>query len=92
MKAPRPSPSRTLTTVAVGFLLLDAVLLSLAGVMFDRPLLLVPAGVCAGAAALVVLGWRRYRRTLAELEEARRDMKREVESLRELLHDHHLHN
>jgi hypothetical protein len=92
VKQPRPSPSRTLTTAAVGFLLLDATLLALAGVMLDRPVLFVPAGGCAGAAALVVLGWRRYRRTLAELEEARREMKREAESLRELLHDHHLHN
>lgn len=92
MKSHRRAPSRTLTTAAIGFLLLDAALLALAAVMFDRPLLLVPAGLCAGAAALVVLGWRRYRRTLAELEEARRDMKREVESLRELLQDHHLHN
>jgi hypothetical protein len=41
---------------------------------------------------LVVSGWRRYRRTLTELDAARRDMKDEVASLRELLQDHHLNN
>jgi hypothetical protein len=41
---------------------------------------------------LVVAGWRRYRRTLAELDAARHDMKEEVASIRELLHGHHLNN
>lgn len=86
------TPSRTLTTFAVGFLLLDAALFALAGIAFGRPWLLVAAGVCAAAGVVVIFAWRRYRRTLAELEDARREMKREVESLRELLHDHHLHN
>lgn len=84
-------PRRTLTTFAVGFLLLDAVLLGLAAVAAARPLLFIPAGVCAGAAVLVVVAWRRYRRTLAELADARREMKQEAESLRELL-DTHLRN
>ena len=86
------APSRTPTTVAVGFLLLDAVLFALAGVTFHRPLLVVAAAVCAAGAGLVMLAWRRYRRTLAELDEARREMKREVEDLRALLHDRHLQN
>jgi hypothetical protein len=34
----------------------------------------------------VVIGWFRYRRAMAELDAARQDMKREVESLRDLLH------
>jgi hypothetical protein len=41
---------------------------------------------------LVIAGWRRYRRTLTELEAARRDMKQEVASLRDLLQGHHLNN
>ncbi|MGH7529740.1 MAG: hypothetical protein ACREMN_05110 [Gemmatimonadales bacterium] len=80
-------PSRTLTTAAVGFLLLDAVLFGLAGVAW-RPLLLIPAAICLLAAGLVLVAWRRYRRTLDELAEARREMRREVDSLRELLQTH----
>jgi hypothetical protein len=41
---------------------------------------------------MVVLAWRRYRRTLLELQEARRDMRRQVEELRELLHSKNLSN
>jgi len=85
-------PSRTLTTAAVGFLLLDAVLFALAAFAVHRPLLLIPSGLCAIAGGLVVLAWRRYRRTLLELEEARREMRREVEALRELLQSHDLQN
>jgi len=71
--------TRAVTIFAVGFLLLDAVLFGLVGRF-------VWAAVCAGAAVLVVLGWRRYRRAMAELADARREMKQEVESLRQLLH------
>lgn len=85
-------PSRTLTTFAVGFLTLDAVLLLYGGLALGRPVLTVGGAVCAVAAVLVVLGWRRYRRTLAELDAARRAMKAEVESIRELLHSRHLDN
>lgn len=87
-----PAASRTLTIAAVGFLLLDAVLFALAAIAFGRPLLLLPAAVCGGAGALVVLAWRRYRRILLELEQARREMKREVESLRALLQSRDLQN
>lgn len=77
----RPSPSRVITTLAVGFLTLDALLFALAGRF-------LPAAVCAAAAIVVILAWRRYRRALAELADARREMKREAESIRELLHTH----
>ena len=73
--------SRAVTVFAIGFLLLDAALFALAGRF-------VWAGGCALAAALVVYGWRRYRRAMAELAAARREMKQEVESLRELLETH----
>src|SRR6266702_4718282 len=85
-------PSRTLTTLAVGFLSLDALLLGYAAIASRRPLLALGGGACALAAALVVLAWRRYRRTLLELDAARREMRREVESIRELLGRHHLNN
>jgi len=41
---------------------------------------------------LVVLGWRRYRRVMSDLERARREMRAEVESLRQLLHGRHFDN
>jgi len=77
--------TRAVTIFAVGFLLLDAVLFALA----ER---WVWAGVCGTAALLVVIGWRRYRRAMAEIAAARRDWKREVESIRDLLHTTHHQN
>jgi hypothetical protein len=71
--------TRAVTVFAVGFLTLDAVLFALV----NRYLW---AAVCAVAGVLVVVGWRRYRRAMAELADARKEMKREVESLRQLLH------
>ncbi|HET8713047.1 MAG TPA: hypothetical protein VFM23_05120 [Gemmatimonadales bacterium] len=73
--------TRGATIVAVGFLLLNAVLLA----MIDR---FFWAAVCVGVAALAVVGWFRYRRAMAELTQARKEMKREVEALRDLLHTH----
>jgi len=81
--------SRTLTTLAVGFLMLDAVLLGYGGIAEGRLSLVAAGGVCALGSVLVVLGWRRYRRTLAEVDAARRELHTEVESLRELLHPRH---
>ena len=71
--------TRGVTIVAVGFLLVNAVLLA----MIDHWLW---AGICVVSAGLVVVGWFRYRRAMAELTAARKEMKREVESLRDLLH------
>jgi sensor domain CHASE-containing protein len=76
-----PTASRIITTFAVGFLALDALLFAIAGRF-------IPAAVCAVSAVLVILAWRRYRRALAELADARQEMKREAESLRELLETH----
>ena len=73
--------TRAVTVFAVGFLVLDAVLFALV----NRFLW---AGVCTAAALLVVVGWRRYHRAMAELADARKEMKREVESIRDLLHTH----
>jgi hypothetical protein len=73
--------TRGATIVAVGFLLLDALLFALASRF-------VWAAVCGVAAVLVIVGWRWYRRAMADLAAARQEMKREVESLRALLHTH----
>lgn len=71
--------TRAVTILAVGFLLLNAVLLVMINQFFW-------AAVCTLVAVLVVVGWFRYRRAMQELADARKEMKREVESLRELLH------
>lgn len=55
-------------------------------------MLVVWAGVFLVAAVLVVLGWRRYRRAMSELERARREMRTEAESIRQLLRRKHLQN
>jgi len=88
----RGRPSRALTTFAVGFLLLDAILLVYSGAALGRTRLVVWGAVFFVAAGLVVIGWRRYRRLMTDLEQARRDMRAEIESIRALLHEKHLHN
>ena len=86
------TPGRSLATFAVGFLLLDAVLLVWAGVDLRRTGLVVGGVLCALAAVAVVILWRRYRRTLADLDTGRADMKAEAEAIRRLLREKHLHN
>lgn len=85
-----------MTTFAVGMLVLDAVLLLLAGIWLGRPWLFLPAGLCALGAAATVMLWRRYRRRVQELAgliEARRgDARREAEAIRDILHSHNFHN
>lgn len=73
--------TRAVTIFAVGFLLLNAVLLF----MVDH---VVWGIVFSVAAVLAVIGWFWYRRALREVAQARKDMKREVESLRDLLNTH----
>ncbi len=68
---------------AVGFLLLDAVLLGLAAVWGRRPVLFAWAAVFAIGAVGVLLLWRRYLKQLGELSDQRRAMKQEVERLRD---------
>ena len=86
------APSRTLTTVAVGFLLLDAVLLAYGGVDSGQPILTAAGGACALGAVLVIMGWRRYRRTLAELDAASRELSEDAKAIRDLLRSRNLTN
>jgi hypothetical protein len=83
---------RATTTAAVGFLTLDALLLGYAGLARQQPWLLVAAASCLGGAVLVIAGWRRYQRAIAELEVERHEMKREVEEIRDLLFRKHVSN
>lgn len=86
------TPSRTLTTFATGFVLLDALLLTYGGIALHRMILVAWGGVFFLAAALIVVGWRRYRRRMQDLERERYELRAEVESIRDLLHGIHLHN
>lgn len=86
------TPGRPLATFAVGFLLLDAVLLAWAGLELRRTGLVAGAIACALAAAAVVVLWRRYRRTLADLDAGRAEMKTQAEEIRRLLREKHLQN
>jgi hypothetical protein len=81
-------PGRALTIAAAGFLLVDAGLLTWAGLEIHRPTLVVVAAVFAAGAVAIPFGWRRYRRTLTELDAARREIRRETEELRALLSRH----
>ena len=74
-------PGRIITTVAVGFLLLDAVLLFLAGLWSDR-LGLMLWGTGFGAAAVAVYAsWRWYLRHLKQL---RADIRSNFQDLEQL--------
>jgi hypothetical protein len=86
------TPGRPLATFAVGFLLLDAMLLVWVGLELNRPGLMGGGIVCAGAAVAVVFLWRRYRQTLEDLDVRRREMRADAESLRQLLKERHYHN
>jgi hypothetical protein len=79
--------SRPLTLLAFGFLLIDAVLLTLAGLWSQRGALLVLGAVFALAAAGVLVYWRAHQKRLAEIAEAQRELKAEMEALRNLVSD-----
>ncbi len=84
------TPGRAVATFAVGFLLLDAVLLVWAGFELDRASLVGGGLACAIAALAVAVLWRRYRHALREVEAGRREMRSQADSLRQLLKEHHL--
>lgn len=83
-RAPR---TRVLLVVAVAVLLLDAVLLMLAGVWSDRIGLVAVGGVSVIIAAGLLLSWRRYLKRLADIDVARHDLKNEVKELGSLTRD-----
>lgn len=82
--APR---TRVLLVVAVGVLLLDAVLLVSAGVWTDRMGLVAGGAASAVVAAGLLLSWRRYLTRLADIDAARHDLKDEVKELGTLTRD-----
>jgi len=82
-------PSRVITVLAVGFLMLDGVLLLLAGLWSSTSALVGLGVVFCLAAAAVLFAWRRYQRQLGDLhqaiaarERALQDMQRDIERAR----------
>jgi hypothetical protein len=76
---------RALTILAVGCLVLDGVLLLLAGIWTDRAGLLLAGAACLGAGGVVVLLWRRYVRAVADVDRARLELRSEIRALRDLI-------
>ena len=81
----RPDRGRTVTLFAVGVLLLDGVLLLLIGLWSQTRWAGIAGGVCLLVAGGVLLLWRRHRRALAELAQARQEVREEARALRNLV-------
>jgi uncharacterized membrane protein YccC len=88
----RPPAGRFLAIFTVGFLLLDAMLLLWLGIELSRGRLVAGGIACLVAAGVIVLVWRRYRRTLDDISVQRREMKAEVEAIRDLLREQNHQN
>lgn len=73
---------RTLVIAAVGFLLVDSVLLIWAGASIGRSSLTVWGVLFGVGAVAVVVLWRKYLRHLVDLDEARSALSGEIERLR----------
>jgi hypothetical protein len=80
-----PVRGRIGTLLAVGFLILDGVLLMVAGLWGRSPGPAVGGVACLLVAGLVQILWRRHRRAVAELAEARQGLREEARALRGLL-------
>lgn len=74
----RRHAARAVTVLAIGLLLLDAVLLALAGVWAGRPWLIVWGALFGAGAVGVLVLRRRHLRRLAELAEARAGLRAEL--------------
>jgi hypothetical protein len=80
----KPGSGRILTVIAVGFLVLDGVLLVLSGLWARHPGRVVAGAALIGAAWLVLLFWRHHRRRLAEIAGEREALRDQARSLRDL--------
>jgi hypothetical protein len=80
-----PVRGRTSTLLAVGFLALDGVLLLVAGLWEQAAGPAIGGVACLTAAGLVLFLWRRHRRAVADLADARRAVRDEARALRDLL-------
>jgi hypothetical protein len=78
---------RVLTIIAVGVLSLDGVLLLLAGLWSHRPILLALGAVMLLLAIGVHLLWRRQVRVLDEIDQARAEVRAEVQAIQGLIRE-----
>jgi hypothetical protein len=79
-----PSAGRVLVLGAAAVLLLDGVALLGLGIWARRPGLALAGGALLAGAGVVLWSWRRQRRRLEEIAEARRDLQADTEALRRL--------
>lgn len=78
---------RTMTTFAVGLLLLDGALLIMAAVWTRNWLLGGLGAIFIILAGAVIVYWRRYRKALDEVDQAREALKAEALELRRLIQE-----
>ena len=79
------SANRTLTLLAAAFLGFDGAALLVFGIWSRHPLLSLIGAALFVSSGLVLLYWRWHQRQLEEIAAARRALREETESLRELL-------
>ena len=79
-----PSAGRVLALGAAALLLLDGVALLGMGIWARRPGLALAGGALLAGAGVVLWSWRRQRRRVEEIAEARRDLRADTEALRRL--------
>jgi len=79
------SANRTLTLLASAFLGFDGAALLVFGIWSRHPLLALIGAALFVSSGLVLLYWRWHQRQLDEIAAARRVLREETESLRELL-------
>jgi protein-S-isoprenylcysteine O-methyltransferase Ste14 len=77
--------SRTMTLVASAFLGFDGAALVVFGIWTRHPVLTLIGGALFVSSGLVLLYWRWHQRQLEDIAAARRALRDEAESLRELL-------
>ena len=80
-----PSAGRVLVLGAAAVLLLDGVALLGMGIWARRPGLALAGCALLAGAGVVLWSWRRQRRRLEEIAEARRDLRADTEALRRLM-------
>jgi membrane protein implicated in regulation of membrane protease activity len=78
-------PKRTMTTFAVGLLLLDGILLLIASWYLKSWGMALLGLVLFIMAGIVLAYYRRYARTLAEVEQAKESLQAEVAELKRLI-------
>ena len=79
-----PSAGRVLVLAAATLLLLDGAALLGMGIWGRRPGLALAGGALLAGARLVLWSWQRQRRRLADLADARRELRVDTEALRRL--------